>query len=234
MPAKRKAQRSKKRRLIIVAVLSVICLVIFIALATLLGGNVRGLEFSPTHFTLRKFQLYEIPVVHLQVTPIDRSGESLPAVNLIRSQNYIQVPQGDSDSWHLVEISRGLTSKVPGDAELLVSRLQLAADKGGTPVWEDWTRDHPAAAAVLWPIVQKLAKRELYLLVPDLMEIAERETDPQRLSSAIDLHLRDEYFRLARDLAAADEPILAEAVLRDGLSDYPDDQPMLDLQAELR
>lgn len=226
------AKPSKNRRKTILAIVVTVILCAFIGLITLMFGRVTGTEFSPTHFTSRSFVLYEIPILHLQVTPITRTSEVVPITNLLVSQNYIQVPKGESDTWHLVEISRGLSTTTPGDSEILFSHMKLA-EGSSSPIWETWTRDNPAAAAVLWPKIKTLAERELYILVPELFTIASKETDPQLLSDKIDAYLRNEYHRLAEDLLAAKQPELAASVVADGLKDYPKDQPLLELQKDL-
>lgn len=229
MPAK----RSKKRRTTILAILSTIAMIAALALITLLFGRVRGVEFSPTHFTSRSFVFYEIPIVHLQVWPIKRTPEPMPSLNLLRSKNYIKVPSGDSEIWHLVEIKRGPTSPTPGDAEILVGHMRLGEGTTGS-VWENWSRDNPAAAAVLWPAVKRLAERELYLLIPDLFSLAEKHNDANKLAAAIDGNLRQEYLRLAEDLVAAKQPLLAENLLDDALIDFPDDPALRELAGQLR
>lgn len=227
------ASPSKKRRTTTVAVLSTLALILFVALITLMFGQVRGTEFSPTHFTSRSFLFYEIPLVHLQVWPIKRTPEPTPILNLLRSKNYIQVPTGESDTWHLVDITRGPTSTTLGDAEILTSHMRLGEGAGGS-VWENWSRSNPAAAAVLWPAVKRMAERELYLLIPDLFALAEQETDPTKLAAAIDNNLRQEYLRLAEDLVAADQPVLAENLLEDAQTDFPDDPALWELAGKLR
>ena len=41
-----------------------------------LQGNISGTEFSPTHFQQRDFGFYEIPLIHLQISPIKRSAST--------------------------------------------------------------------------------------------------------------------------------------------------------------
>ena len=229
------ANRPKKRRNAIVALLSALVLTTVVTIITLVAGRVAGVEFSPTHFTSRSFVFYEIPVVHLQVWPIKRTSQSLPVTNLLRSQNHIQVPKGESDTWHLIEISRGPAEPTLGDAELLVSHMELGSSKGtGGAVWETWTRDNPKAAAVFWSVVKRLAERELYLLIPDLFSIAERETDPVKLAQQLDENLRTEYLRMAEDLFEAGQVTFAEDLLEDAASDFPKDHALWVLRGRIR
>ncbi|XZE54053.1 hypothetical protein SH139x_005839 [Planctomycetaceae bacterium SH139] len=214
------ADRARKRRAIKMSLISGFILLAVLGIVTWLGGRVRGVEFAPTHFTQREFVFWEIPLVHLQVTPIRRKTVSTPTINLLRSKGYLQIPSGTPENYHLVEIQHGYFSQTQvADAEILVKYLQLA--NSGSPIWETWSRDNPAAAAVFWPVIQRLAERDLYLLIPDLFAIAAQETSGPVLSAAIDTHLQAAYQSLAEDLLAAGHPPMAAAVLRDAQTDFP-------------
>lgn len=213
--------RSKRRRAILVGITSALVLVGMVALVTLMLGKVRGREFSPSHFTTRAFSFWELPLLQLQVSPIHRASMVTPVSNHLRSQGLIDVPGNPPSDWHLVEIQRGVSGRTPADAEILISYLDLSGPSGA--VWEQWSRRHPEAAKVLWPVIQRLARRELYILIPDIFELASRQTEAQPLAAAIDDHLRDAYLRLATDLREAGRPDLAASVLRDAAADFPDD-----------
>jgi hypothetical protein len=221
------ATPSRKRRSIVLGVILTIGIVGVIGLVTLIGGRVTGIEFSPTHFTSRTFNFYEIPLVQLQVSPIERTDLPIPVTNLLRSQNHITFPSGDVEQWQLVEIRRGGGSKTLGDAEILTSHMRLG-EGGATAgsIWEQWSRDNPPAAAVFWPIIKRLAERDLFLLMPELFSIAQRETDAEKLQMAIDQHLRQSYLQLALDLFEAEKLTHAANVLDDALTDYPDDKKL--------
>lgn len=203
------------------------------ALVTLLVGKVEGTEFAPTHFTSRTFSFWELPLVHLQISPIRREPEMTPVTNYLRSQNLVSVPKQPpgQGEWHLVEIRRGIGLSSPADAEILTSYLKLEDAKG--PIWEQWSTQHPSAARVFWPVVQRLAERELYILLPELFEIASRQSNPGQLSAEIDRYLRDAYVELAIDLRAADHRALAAAVLADAAKDFPDDPQIDELRQSL-
>ncbi|WP_164102138.1 hypothetical protein [Candidatus Laterigemmans baculatus] len=219
--------RSRRRRAILVGLLSALLLGGLVSLVTLLVGKVQGTEFAPTHFTARTFSFWELPILHLQVSPIRRNAETISVTNYLRSQNLVSVPKQapGAGQWHLVELRRGINSPAPADAEILISYLKLEDPDG--PIWEQWSSDNPAAARVLWPVVQRLSERELYILLPELFELASHHTNPTQLASEIDRYLRDAYAELAIDLRAADHRELAAAVLADAAQDFPDD-PRID------
>lgn len=190
----------------------------------LIKGSVSGTEFAPSHFQTREFSFYEIPIVHLQITPIHRSTTTNTVTTQIRTKGWIQVPRGQQpDQWHLVRLSRG-PSTTPAIASLLTDELELSV-AGGTPFWKSWNADHPNRAAVLWPVVQRLSDRELYLMIPELLMLARSQPgndDGQLLAEAIDTWLIEQYVGLIGDLRDADRTTLADQMLAEAIRDYPD------------
>lgn len=195
-------------------------------LIVLLFGRVKGEEFAPTHFQSRSFQYYEIPLVHIQVTPIERKSTTDLVSQHVRSRQYVTVAQGPPEQWDIVELNGR-----PGDAELLTSVLELRQD--GKLYWEEWSEDNPQAAQVLWPIVQKLATRQLYVLLPDVFEIARLDPDPQSLKQRIDSFLAPAYADLTEDLAAAGKLEHARTVLDEALAEYPQQSRLREMKARL-
>lgn len=229
--------RSKRRRAILVGIISTVVLLGMTGLVTLMLGKVYGTEFAPSHFTTRSFTFWELPLLQLQISPIHRESVVTPVTNHLRSQGLIDVPGDPPSMWHLVEIQRGVSGPTPADAEILTSYLALSRTGSTTgssdSVWEEWSRSHPAAAKVLWPVIQRLARRELYILMPEIFEIATHQTQPQPLATAIDDHLRGAYVRLATDLRDAGRPDLAESLLQDAAADFPDDRQIDQLRRSL-
>ncbi len=204
------------------------------AMLVAIKGNVRGTEFAPSHFQTRQFSFYEIPGLSWQITPIRRSNSTAPLTTQIRTKGWINVPRGrQPDSWHLVRLSRG-PSTTPAVASLLVDAMKVGLPNQA--FWRRWNRNHPGHAAVLWPIVQQLAERELYVLIPELMALARSfpgQDDPTMLAIAIDDWLIDQYAGLVVDLRAADRPTLAGELLDEALRDYPRAPPLVELKPPL-
>ena len=211
-----------------VAVCSTIVLtfVLFIVIRT--QGFVSGQEFSPTHFQQRDFSFYEIPLIHLQITPIKRSGSTPSTATYVRQNSLITPQTGAPTTWHLVSISRGLTGSTPADANLLIDQLKLQT--GTNEFWRKWSIDHPQHAKVLWPIIQKLAERELYILMPQLFELAQVDQTPPQLQQRIDDLLRAQYRSLILDMQAADRPELAQQLMAEAIQDYPQDAELKNLR----
>lgn len=184
-------------------------------------GSVTGSEFSPDSFSLREFSFYELPVLHLQITPIHRSTHTPSTALYLRQTSLIQSPAKTPDRWHLVSMTRGFTGKTPADAELLVDQLEIK--RAGAAYWRSWSVDHPEKAKIFWPIIQRLAKREMYLLMPNLFEIAQSEQSVAEMTERLDRSLLSQYVGLIRDMRAAQRNELADQILKEARQDFPNE-----------
>ncbi len=156
--------------------------------AVYLFGQVEGIEFSPNEFRYRNFQYVQIPWIRVQVWPIVRSDSSPGLSDYLHGEKQI-LPTSISQPgrWDLVRISRnGRVGR--GDADLLYRAL-ARRDESGSFFWLKWTQSNESSARRLWPEVQRLAERELYFLIPELMELATSQADPERLPVVLDDHL---------------------------------------------
>ncbi|TWU56890.1 hypothetical protein Poly51_28080 [Rubripirellula tenax] len=220
-PANRgKAADNRKARLWVTLAATVLFVIVgFLVIRT--QGYVSGSEFSPSHFQKRDFSFYEIPLIHLQITPIKRSGTTPETAVYLRQTGLIPAATGNPDVWHLVTIQRGLTGRTPADAQLLTDQLEL--NTGSNPYWKQWCTDHPKLARELWPTIQKLADRELYILMPRMLEIAQNQPSIEALQTEIDKYLKREYAGLIADLKETGRNDLAEALRQEASRDYPGD-----------
>ena len=214
------------RRVVTGVAALIVVLVVF--LVVWVQGNVSGLEFSPTHFQQRSFRFFEIPVLHLQITPIRRVAKTPATANYLRLNSLIKTPTTPPKAWHIVSLRRGITGTTPGDASLLTDQLEL--EDGADAYWRRWSIDHPKQAQVLWPVVQKLAERELYILVPPLFELAQREKTPGELQSAIESCLVQDYATLVQDLRRAGRDDLADQILAEAREDFPKSRRLQELR----
>lgn len=204
--------------LIIIACAVVLLVVGFFVIRV--QGSVSGSEFSPTHFQQREFSFYEIPLIHLQITPIRRSAAAPSTGNFLRQKGMIKTPQGQPADWHLVSITRGFGNPIDADPHLLIEQIRM--EQESELYWRTWSIDHPKLAGVLWPVIQKLAERELYILMPRLFEISQADQSVAELKSNIDSYLIDQYSGLIKDMVAADRHQIAEQLVAEARADYPD------------
>lgn len=213
----------------------------------LLLGRVRGREFLPDRFEVRHFSFLEIPLLRVQVSPVQYTPTTSALARYLRTTGKITpfTREGEptpGDQWHLVELRRGDGVSLPADAKLLVDFLSQPADRLLSPAsgagsgsarrtgvspqqhqWHRWSLDHPAQAAVLWPRVQRLAHRRLYLLIPDLFRIAEETDSGPALRAAIDALLLRRYEQMFAESQNAGQHALAESIRQAALADFPHD-----------
>jgi hypothetical protein len=208
----------------------------------LIFGQVSGREFAPTHFEVRRFSFTEIPGLGIQITPIRRTAETVGLANFLSTSSLINRPKGVATTWHLIELNRA-SSASPADAKLLTDLLEHHTPRPlgqGNSYWHQWTTDNRELAAILWPEAQKLAERELYLLIPDLFRIVDRagQKTPDSVSDSVlppaaeraeaaRAAVRDflvaSYDTLIKDMRAAGRAELAQALLVEVRGDYPDE-----------
>ncbi len=167
-----------------------------VLIATLLFGQHGGEEFCPSTFTRRTFFYFQIPLIGIQVTPIFRDDTTNSLENYLVAGKFVKRTATDNPRWDLVTALSAGSKVVHGDAEILCSYLDTA-DENRRMVWQHWSDTHTEAAKVLWPLVAQLARQQLYLLVPDLFELASSESDPKTLAKKLDQSLARQYRRLA-------------------------------------
>lgn len=151
-------------------------IVLFLAGIIYFLGRVQGREFSPTHFEIRQFSFTEIPLLRLQITPINRVSETSGLRNYLTTSSLILRPGGQPTEWQIVELSRFGGGSTPADAKLLTDFLDTDTVRHATygqQHWHQWSTQNPQHAAVLWPVIQKLAQRELYVFIPSVFQIAD-------------------------------------------------------------
>ncbi|MEM9645136.1 MAG: hypothetical protein AAF989_09085, partial [Planctomycetota bacterium] len=125
-----------------------------------------------------------------------------------------------NETWHLNFISRGFGGSTAADAGLLVD--QLSIEQAGDKYWKTWSIDHPKKAKAFWRVIQRLARRELYVLMPRLFEIAQRNLEPIEMNDRIDDLMRSQYLGLIEDAKIAGQIELVEALTVEAAGDFDD------------
>lgn len=182
------SKRSKLATILLgvgVAVVVVLILTFF----TMMFGGVAGTEFAPHNFETRNYHLVRVPVINIQVWPVQRVTEKSVLVDHLfgASKILVETKKGDPE-FDLVDEQAG-SRAIRGDARFLQSYL---ADKAATD-WLAWTKDHPELAKVFWPEVQKIANRRMYAAVPEMFHLASQHDSADALKAALHKHLADHY-----------------------------------------
>jgi hypothetical protein len=134
-------------------------------------GYVSGVEVSPYTFKRRKFYYYEIPGLEIQIWSVKRSKAPLPTIDYLRSAKMLPAA-GPDDRWDLVQCWRGLAQTHDGDADILIGYLE-STDENHKLTWVKWTQEAvPSDSQYLWSAVAQLARRQLYIVLPDVFRAA--------------------------------------------------------------
>ena len=150
-------------------------------LGVLVFGRVEGMEFSPQRFRMRRFYYYHLPIVRLQVYPIEFESVASDLAKHVRANRLVGTVRNEPVRWDIATM-REVGRSYEGDALLLVRYLEQPGAKG-VESWLSWTENHPERAAQLWPLVARLAQENMYVLIPDLLQSA-RDTIVSNPSAA--------------------------------------------------
>ncbi len=271
------ASRSRLWRTIAISALASLFLVLVLLLSVLVFGRIEGEEFAPAAFQRRTFHYFEVPLVHLQVWPIQRKATTNPLEQWLRSKAFVRGIQDDGESagggsespttenttetrtngedptggeepkdddqgekdgeddlrWDLVVARRGGRVTAVGDAGILCQYLD-ARTASGDLYWLAWTRNHQRLAKVTWTAVDQLARQQMYVFVPEVLERARNATDPSRLEAEIARSLADRFLELAVAQQKQQRHRVALELIDDGLSYDPKNPRLLAAQRESR
>lgn len=208
------------------AILAIVGVAAVFLVATLLFGLNAGEEFSPDTFSRRTFYYYEIPLIGIQVTPIVRKDQTSPLASYLRRKGLLKSNRTSQNRWDLVQASRSGKEGFRGDAEILCSYLD-AVDADGACHWQTWSDENPKLAAILWPLVARMAHEKLYIFVPELIDLAGSASKPDELKRQLDASLAGQYRRLAEIHQQQGDHETAADLLARSLEYNPDDPETL-------
>ena len=142
-------------------------------------GQTSGTEFSPDDFSRRSFSYNQTPYFDWIILKKSYSDATTPFEENLIIDGLIVPVINKTKNWHLISDSgsRARFISAECDARFLTNFLDLIDDEG-EDFWLGWNEEYPNSAKVLWPRVADLARHEMYLKIPDIMEFAmEIETD---------------------------------------------------------
>ena len=184
-------------------------------------GSVRGDEFSPDSFQRRGFSYLELPLIGVQITPINHTNTTNDLEKYLAAQKLFPTPTKPENRWDLVLAGKGLRNTTQGDARILCMYLD-ATDEDGDSIWLKWSEEHVEMAKIVWPAVAKLARQELYSLIPELFVLARSANTPEQLQQKIDQSLADNYLLIAETLEALQQNDIAAELFAEVVHHAPD------------
>lgn len=217
----------KRSNKVLLGVAGTVCLLLVLVLIIAIFGRVRGEEFSPDTFERRTFSYHEVPFLGIQVTPIRRVSETGVLESYVVRSNLVAQQNDDNPRWDLVSVSR-MNGSSETDAALL--RSYLASD--GSDYWKSWSDANPEMAKLLWAEVAHLARRQMYLLIPDVMVCTQESADVTQLRQRVDQRMADRYLVIAGAQHQLGKPELAAAMLAEAMRYQPDREDLKRARAE--
>jgi hypothetical protein len=162
---------------IVIAILVVFFIAMLGGIYLVSNSSLSGREFSPDLFQHREFRFLTIPGTRIRLTATTLGTSSSPCTkhilnNLRKSNQPVE--------WQVLEANRGVITEKRGP-DILYDYLTFK-NADGHSYWDDWSFRNPNLAAVLWPVVQQAAIRDLYFCVPELMRTAESVAGPAELN----------------------------------------------------
>jgi hypothetical protein len=202
-------QKSDKTAYIIVAIVGLLGVLLIGGWSTVQFGMIHGDEFSPDTFKRRTYTYYRIPLVHWQVTGIDYTDTTGSLEQHLKANKLVPISKPAKPTWHTIQASAGVRQLPVGDAAILYRYLDAATAPGGKE-WLDWTTSQPKAAAVMWPVVAQLARDQLYLYLPELLELANKADNVATFTTELNAFAARSYTQVAdarRDLGRHNEAV---------------------------
>ena len=170
-------------------ILTLITLIIVLPLLYLLlaaFGERSGVEFSPDDFSFRSFKYNKLPLINytrrgIEYSPI-QSATSANADTLVKD-DLIRATGRVPKRWHLTSETGGKfwSDGIPTacDARFLTDYFYLTNDDGKVSIMQ-WTDDNPKSAKIYWPLIAEMARHDLYLPIPGLMEFVLEYPEPDK------------------------------------------------------
>ncbi len=201
---------------------------VVVGMSILLFGGVKGQEFSPDSFDRRMFMYWELPLLRFRVTKVYYEPETGALEQYLQGNKKLLPPSSTKpDRWNLVHMVRSGVTYQENPA-IALRYFDAADDFLGTKYWQQWSKDHPKLAPILWPAVAEVCRGELYTLLPELFDVAQQMTvpadtkpSPDAFQTAINETLARQYTDLA-DIRRHDEQhdvaikLYTAAIARDG------------------
>ena len=150
------------------------------AVTLLLFGRCTGEEFDAGDFSRRSFYYFRVPLVKFQVTPIVRTDEKSVLINHLHKRRLI--PKGSAKNWALARLQ--VSNGHPYEAdELILVRYLEQRNAAYDLRWLKWSQNNPRLARAFWPVAWRVANEDLYVLIPELFELARYSPDPVDLDT---------------------------------------------------
>lgn len=202
---------------------AVVCVAVMIVAVVYWASSlyVTGRTFSPDDFNVREFSyvrsnLFSSKANSKQETAVTTLSMSLRSSNLIA----FKAPK----TFHLVSDNKTDPLSRDTQAVILVNYLKMNND-----FWADWNQTNPKLAKVLWHTIQAMAYDRLYILTPQVFDIAmlssDKKQSPESFEERIRAAISSELNKMIAE-RSADSPSEAHSLKRLKEKYQPDAGPI--------
>ena len=213
-----------------IGVILVLLVALFAIPILISNTNISGEEFSPQLFQKREFAYRRFPGTKIRISKTKLS----PAISPCSKSILTHLSSGVQTDWHVSTVQLGGNFQEQGP-KILIDYLQ-STNADGSNVWDAWSFQNPTLAAVLWPIVQEVALRELYFCIPDLLRNAEIQLDANALRKRLVIVCARAAKEKLKSLAETKETVSEDELRNWALSltsDFGTDPEFQELRSEL-
>lgn len=199
-------KKQNGRLFVIITVVATVVLVPVSYMILSAMGERAGVEFSPDDFTMRSFNYCRLPLVGWTKRGIEYRNFPNDSAETLIADDWVRASGRTPKRWHLVSesgsttASSGRKTSVECDARFLTKYFDFVSSEGENYIMK-WTDDHPKAGKVFWPLIAELARDDLYLPVPDIMEFAleyPKMDDPDQFNAELKQLVADAWFEAAK------------------------------------
>ncbi|QEG25275.1 hypothetical protein [Mariniblastus fucicola] len=179
-----KKKQRNGRLFVIITVISTIIIVPLTYAILSAYGEKSGIEFSPDDFSMRRFNYCNFPIVNWTRRGIKYTDVENGTALMLIDDDWIRETGRTPKRWHLVSENGGnfsTTRKISADcdARFLTNYFDLSNNEGEIYV-SKWTDDNPDSAKIFWPLIAEMARDDLYLPIPELIEFVLDYPDPDK------------------------------------------------------
>lgn len=194
---------------------------------------VSGVELNTLTWERRGFAFRRDPLTGYQLTAVQHNPRqwtgwwsSTPNPHAWRvpaeiGRYLLKAPPELPQRWDLVRLDR---SRAPGAAANILVLLLEGYDRSYQLFWPQWSVDHPARAAVVWPAAQQLVAFGQYHHLPGLLELAVLDTPLEQLTSDVGQLVQQALLEYCQRPEATADARDRQAAARVGLSYGPHPQ----------
>ena len=191
-------------------------------------GNRSGEEFSPDDFSRRRYTYNKDPIFGFVFSGIKYTSSSPQIDKQLVIDGFVKPTNGKNKTWMLLRDSRSVltNNRLPQDCDArFLTKYLDKTNEDYDNFWMVWNAEYPKTAKVFWPVIAKMAREDMYIKIPDVMDFAmswklEKE-DPVAFKRRLDELTADAYFELGEIDSQLNRTARAKSRLKTSIAIHP-------------